>query len=207
MPRGLTQEEYKEKVRQAVGDKYTVLGKYTRRGDKIKFHCNIHDIDFEVTAECFMRGPNDIRGSCPQCAQDKRDVNSSKIELTCAYCGQKFLRAPSKVLSKSGLQFCCREHKDLAQRIDSGEQFEQIRPNHYGTGTDYRKFAFREYPHKCAICGWDEDEDVLQVHHIDENRKNAKLENLIILCPTCHQKLTIGKYQLIDRNKIVLKDQ
>lgn len=210
MPRGLTQEEYKEKVKQAVGDKYTVLGKYTRRGDKIKFHCNIHDIDFEVTAECFMRGPNDVRGSCPQCAQDKRDASSPKIEFICAYCGQKFLRTPSKVVSKSGLQFCCREHKDLAQRIASGKQFDEMRPNHYGgidSGSGYRTVAFRTYPHKCAICGWDEDEDILQVHHIDENRKNAKPENLIILCPTCHWKLTTGKYQLVEREKIELKEQ
>lgn len=174
----------------------------------MKFHCNIHDIDFELTAECFMRGPNDVRGSCPQCAQDKRDANSSKIEFVCAYCGQKFLRAPSKVVAKSGLQFCCREHKDLAQRIASGKQFDEMRPNHYGSidsGTGYRTIALRTYPHKCAICGWDEDEDILQVHHIDENRRNAKPENLIILCPTCHWKLTLGKYELVGRNKIIKK--
>ena len=84
-----------------------------------------------------------------------------------------------------------------------------MRPDHYGgidSGSGYRIVAFRTYPHKCAICGWDEDEDILQVHHIDENRKNAKPENLIILCPTCHWKLTIGKYQLIGRKKIELKE-
>ena len=31
MPRGLTQKEYENKVKEAIGDKYTVIGKYTRR--------------------------------------------------------------------------------------------------------------------------------------------------------------------------------
>ena len=82
-----------------------------------------------------------------------------------------------------------------------------MRPEHYGvneSSSSYRKLAFRNYSHKCAICGWDEDEDILQVHHIDENRLNANLNNLIILCPTCHQKLTIGKYKLVGREKIIL---
>lgn len=210
MPRSLTQQEYENKVKEAVGNRYSVIGKYTKRSNPVEFHCNIHNINFTVTAECFMRGPKDIRGSCPQCAQDKRDKESPKIELVCAYCGEKFLRAPSKIHdSKSRLYFCCREHKDLAQRIGSGEQFDAIRPDHYGgieIGTGYRNIAFRFYPHKCAICNWDEDEDVLQVHHIDSNRQNANPNNLIILCPTCHWKLTIGKYELINREKIILKE-
>ena len=50
--------------------------------------------------------------------------------------------------SKSGLYFCCREHKDLAQKINAGESFKSIRPTHYknGIGT-YRENAFFEYPH------------------------------------------------------------
>lgn len=83
-----------------------------------------------------------------------------------------------------------------------------MRPEHYGNDgiTNYRVKAFQNYPHKCSICGWDEDEDILQVHHIDENRKNGSLDNLIILCPNCHWKITTHKYKLIDREKIVLSN-
>lgn len=70
----------------------------------------------------------------------------------------------------------------------------EIRPEHYGINNDYRTLALRNYPHQCAVCGWNQDVDVLQVHHIDQNRQNNDLNNLIILCPTCHQKLSIGKY-------------
>lgn len=100
----------------------------------------------------------------------------------------------------------------MAQRLDSGKQFDIMRPEHYskvdeniGSIHTYRDMAMREYAHQCAICGWKEDEDILQVHHIDENRQNNALKNLIILCPNCHAKLTSHKYQLIDRQTIQRK--
>jgi predicted nucleic acid-binding Zn ribbon protein len=38
---------------------------------------------------------------------------------------------------------------------------------------------------KCERCGYDRFE-ILQVHHIDENRDNNELENLELICPNCH---------------------
>ena len=42
---------------------------------------------------------------------------------------------------------------------------------------------------KCELCGiteWNSNPISLQLHHIDGNPKNNKLENLQILCPNCH---------------------
>ena len=66
--------------------------------------------------------------------------------------------------------------------------------------------AFKLYEHRCAVCGWDEDADILQVHHIDENRQNNIVNNLIILCPNCHAKLTSHKYFLLNRKQIILNE-
>ena len=168
----------------------------------IKVKCLIHNFEFETKYENVRRS-NRKHHICPQCQQDDLNKNSTKIECECAYCHKKFMRVPSKIKnSKSGLLFCCREHKDLAQQINSGSEFESIRPDHYSNGKNYREKALREYPHKCAICGWEEDIDILEVHHINENRDNNELNNLIILCPICHKKLTTHKYILIDRNSI-----
>jgi len=90
--------------------------------------------------------------------------------------------------SKHGVYFCCREHKDLGQRIGSG--IPEIHPPHYGKENPkhaYRAKALRQLPHECAKCGYDEIVEVLQVHHLDGDRSNNELENLQILCPTCHQ--------------------
>ena len=64
--------------------------------------------------------------------------------------------------------------------------------------------AFRNYEHQCSVCGWCEDADILEVHHINEDHGDNELNNLIILCPTCHRKLTSHKYKLINREQIVL---
>lgn len=104
---------------------------------------------------------------------------------TCAYCIKCFYRRPSKKdTGKSGLLFCCREHKDLAQRIGG---IKEIQPPHYGEVLKtYRVAAFRVYPHKCNRCGYDEVVEALEVHHRDRNRENNTIENLEIICPTCH---------------------
>lgn len=42
----------------------------------------------------------------------------------------------------------------------------------------------------CESCGvstqWEDGRIALQVHHIDGNRKNNQLDNLMVLCPNCH---------------------
>lgn len=200
-------ETIEEKIWRTSNQRFKLKTPFKGRNYPVTLFCVKHNIEFIVSGDAAGRDP--IRCNCPECSKElkQKQYEDKRTEVVCAYCGKKFLKANSKLpLSKSGLYFCCREHKDLAQRLESGNQFDSMRPDHYGNGAEYRKIAFRNYPHKCSVCGWDDDEDVLQVHHIDENRRNANPENLIILCPTCHQKLTIGKYQLIDRNKIVLKD-
>ena len=70
--------------------------------------------------------------------------------------------------------------------------------------TKYRKRAFKYLPHKCHNCGFDKDARLLEVHHIDENRENNSLNNLMILCPTCHQGLTLGYYVLNEDKKLAM---
>ena len=207
MPKKLTQEEFIERVNKAVGEnKYTVISQYQGKSKPVTLKCNLHNEEFTVSAECFMRGTKDVRGSCPICSEEikNKQLESLRFTTNCAYCGQEIIRSKSKAEnSRSGLYFCCREHKNLAQRLDSGEQFEAIRPIHYGfTLNDYRLKALQSYEHKCAICGWNEDERILEVHHIDSNRENNEIDNLIILCPICHRKITLHYYQLVDRKEL-----
>ena len=61
---------------------------------------------------------------------------------------------------------------------------------------NYRLKAFENFKHQCAVCGWDEDERLLEVHHIDSNRSNNELDNLCILCVLCHRKISLGYYSL-----------
>jgi len=51
---------------------------------------------------------------------------------------------------------------------------------------NYRKLAFDYYPAVCAYCGYG-IRDVLEVAHIDCDRSNNEITNLVILCPNCHK--------------------
>jgi hypothetical protein len=51
---------------------------------------------------------------------------------------------------------------------------------------NYRKLAFEHYPPVCAHCGFGVA-DVLEVCHVDCQRTNNHISNLVILCPTCHK--------------------
>lgn len=50
----------------------------------------------------------------------------------------------------------------------------------------YRKIAFDAYPPVCAYCGFG-IKGILQVAHLNHNRKDNSPGNLVILCPTCHK--------------------
>jgi len=49
----------------------------------------------------------------------------------------------------------------------------------------------------CPICD-DTSVDHFEVHHIDENPENNLLDNLLLLCPICHSKITKGDIQTIE---------
>jgi hypothetical protein len=117
-------------------------------------------------------------------------ANQRKIpNATCANCGILFYR--KKNLSKSGLHFCCRKHKDESQRIGG---IEAIMPDHYGTGQrSYRDLALLNKPAICERCGWNKNIAGIVIHHKDRDRTNNKIENLEVLCACCHAIEHLGK--------------
>ena len=70
----------------------------------------------------------------------------------------------------------------------------EIQPLHYGTSNGkryYRDKALEFYGEKCEICGYSEHKEALQVHHIDSDRENNTMDNLIVLCANHHALLTL----------------
>jgi len=56
-----------------------------------------------------------------------------------------------------------------------------------GTSPAYfRRLARENIIQKCSICL---SIKRLEVHHIDQDRKNNSLKNLVILCKSCHSKI------------------
>lgn len=144
----------------------------------------------------FLDRINGIRKYCS--LNCKHEDMKKRVKVKCTYCDKEFFKILSKLKnSKSGLYFCSRSCKDKAQTISFGCQ--QIMPRHYNkinSNNTYRKHAFRLLKHECAICEYNEYERILEVHHIDEDRNNSNISNLIILCPNCHAKITLKLYTL-----------
>lgn len=115
------------------------------------------------------------------------------LNVVCAVCNKAFHKSPSKIkLSKSGLFFCTRKHKDQANRLNG---IKEIHPPHFGNGSgkkDYRTRALKHYPLICNRCGYNKFIKALVVHHTDHNRSNNVLSNLEVLCPTCHWEHHLG---------------
>lgn len=176
---------------------------YENAKSVVKLKCEVHQIEFETKFEN-VRRTSRAHHVCPKCKEEDKHQNSLLVE--CDYCHKSYYEKPSHY-EKSSFHFCSRACKDTAQSLQGGEKFKNMRPLHYRINNsiaNYRKKAFSKYSHCCAVCGWNEDEDILEVHHIDENRQNNDIDNLIILCPVCHRKLSSHKYELIDRQKIVI---
>jgi hypothetical protein len=107
------------------------------------------------------------------------------LNVGCAYCNKKFHKSKSGLQSsKSKLYFCCRQHKDLAQRLDG---IKAIHPDHYGNGNSaYRIKAIRTFGARCNHCKYDKCASALTVHHKNRNRADNALSNLEVLCSNCH---------------------
>ena len=131
----------------------------------------------------------------PECSRKYRQADY--VELECAQCGDEFLKNTNKMNSKSGLYFCSRKCKDEAQRMGG-----LILPSHYGTSEYYQKKALRHYGNLCELCGYDEF-PICEVHHIDGDKKNNALENLIVLCPNHHTIITFNLGKLVNRELVL----
>ena len=176
----------------------TFLYEGKKKREAVEVICNFCGKNF-LKAKRFYK-PGEKNFCCKQ--HQLNSLKKPKVKVICALCGKEFYRNPSSLKgSKSGLYFCNRKCKDKAQRIENG--IPEICPPHYGKGKNlrsYRKVAFKKYKKECEICGYNEHFEVLQVHHIDSDRTNNDVLNLMVLCPTCHWSITL-KYAIITNDR------
>lgn len=159
---------------------------------KIKDSCGINRPATEVICDyCrypFLKQTRLLREKnyCNRECQSEAQVTGKNYP--CEVCKKKIYRNISQAKkSKSGMFFCSKECKDIGVLT-----IQEIRPEFYDTGiSDYRTIAFREYPKICSICGYN-NEKALEVHHLDKDRNNNSVYNLIVLCCNCHTLIHKG---------------
>lgn len=121
----------------------------------------------------------------------------------CFNCYRKIAWKRSKIICKS----CGRERPHKAFGLCNGCH---MRLHHYDKVKAYniRKYhnlsleLFREITKSCVVCGFSK---MVDLHHLDGNRKNIEPKNLIGLCPNCHKM--IHSYEYFDEIKSVLTEK
>lgn len=161
-----------------------------------KVSCSVCGKEYEIDIKRYnQKIKNGIAFYCSDLCRSHK----GSVLCNCATCGKEIWRHKSQIArSLTGNVYCstsCANSKNN-HLFKTGENH----PTY--NGANYRQRAFDTYEHKCVVCGWCEDERILEVHHIDENREHNEIENLCILCPICHRKITLGYYYL-DGSKLI----
>ena len=184
----ISQKEFQERLTAKCHQSISLVGEYINKRSKVTVQCNECGHIWSFIPQNKMYRP--AKFYCPNCGdyQNKKQ----NIYVKCAYCGKEIRKVQSEINSNTTGNFYC-------SKVCGNKHKNEVRKNNgeWDIIKNYRVKAFQSYPHKCAVCGWDEDERILEVHHIDENRDNNTVENLCILCPICHRKLTSKHYILI----------
>lgn len=168
-----------------------IYEKNGRRRKAIRVNCYCCEKSFLKQKRSVKR----INYCSKKCSSQNRR-NQQKIKCDNPNCNALFERVNNKI--KSTYNFCSRKCKDESQKVENNSNYTL---KHYKDGsTTYRKKAFEYYPPCCYVCKeW--DKDILIVHHIDEDRNNNEIENLVILCVNDHLKVHKNKLSLLRRDK------
>ncbi|MBI5369682.1 HNH endonuclease [Candidatus Uhrbacteria bacterium] len=108
---------------------------------------------------------------------------SCRKEKPCTICGTPILAGANK-------KTCSRR---CANKQRTGLLYKLNRPKDkviYQKGLKMR--LMDERGKKCQRCGYD-NEKILNVHHINRDRKHNDLKNLELICPNCHAEEHYGK--------------
>lgn len=140
------------------------------------------------------------KGRKNYCSNECKKLGQFKGKfVACAVCGKEIYKTPSQIAkSKSGLSFC---NKSCAcsynnTKLRSGKNH----PSWTGGKSSYDEIAYKTYKKECSICKFD-DENALEVHHIDEDRNNNDIDNLMILCANHHSLVHRGKLEITENIK------
>lgn len=145
-----------------------------------KVNCKICDSEFYVKPSHFKKGWGKY---CSVNCRHKSQFKGNMVK--CSHCDKETYKSlASQKRSKSGKFFCNKKCQTIWRNkvLYTGENHSNWKS---GIRT-YRNILKRsKTKEECNICKTD-DKRILVVHHIDKNRNNNKLENLVCLCHNCH---------------------
>lgn len=99
---------------------------------------------------------------------------------TCAQCGRELHNGQKKFCSRN----CISQYNTAKEYANVGTK-KQLTAR-------LKKTILKEAEYTCISCGlsqiWNGRPITLQIHHVDGNPRNNRVENLQVLCPNCHSQ-------------------
>lgn len=120
---------------------------------------------------CKNEKPHCAKGLCKSCYEK---VGAPKI--TCPICKRE------KPHHGKGM---CRSCYGKIFHYDRIKEFNVMQ--YHGISLE----VWKELTHECIICGFDK---IVELHHLDRDKKNNQRNNLVGLCPNHHKMLHNEKY-------------
>lgn len=152
-------------------------------------------------APTFIGGTNNylLTGMCPEVNLFESSHSQIQDEACVSVEYDKYYKAPQKrVLKSQHFSECPEFNKYLFEKGKSHLKFKTQRRT---VSLKIRSKLQKEIDSICPFCS-SPDVEHFQVHHIDENRTNNEISNLLLLCPTCHSKITKGDISRLEVEQI-----
>lgn len=155
--------------------------------------------------------PSDKDGVyCPSCVEDADEFlgdphckDAERVEKECKYCGDEMSVLVSEIEKGNGVYCSLRCHGDWISENKTGEDHHRWKGGkvpYHGPWQRVRREALERDDHECQNCGIGPEEigQEPDVHHIEPVREFDDpedahfLENLVVLCPSCHANVEHG---------------
>lgn len=134
-----------------------------------------------------------MKMECRNCRKLKEINLSGKSEGLCHVCYKKLLWKPKLVICKR-----CNQEKPMhafglcngcyTSIFQMDKVYSYLRKKRYNVSVETYDNATKQ----CVLCGFDK---VVDLHHLDHNKKNNSPTNLIGLCPNHHKMLHHREFQ------------
>jgi ribosomal protein L37E len=130
-----------------------------------------------------------VWATCKNCGRE----SERHAKEMCVTCYKKLFWKPKKITCKR----CNREMHSHAKGLCGGcynfvFHIERIKSENHKKKHNIDIELYKKITKECVVCGFDK---VVDLHHLDENRKNNSEDNLAGLCPNHHKMFHMAGYR------------
>lgn len=128
-----------------------------------------------------------VIAKCQNCEKERRVSGDGKSKGLCHVCYKKLLWKPKLVKCKRCERMLPNHAKGLCNGCYSSVfHIEKVKKWNTRYYHNIDQELYKKITSQCAICGFSK---IVELHHLDHNRKNNASDNLVGICPNHHKMI------------------